>query len=212
MKRNFKGFGLYAIILLVLLVTLIWTNDAIDESTTGETYDSFIEDYEAGTVGKVTVKQNTEIPTGMVTVSLNDSTNREYSFFVPNVWVFDEDMKELGQEVHFQDVERVSMFWSLLPTMLVLGAMVILFFFIMNQAQGAGGGGNRVMSFGKSRAKMVVDEDKKVTFANVAGLEEEKGDLEEVVDFLKSPRKFVDLGARIPKGVLLVGPPGTGKT
>ncbi|MBC7961255.1 MAG: ATP-dependent zinc metalloprotease FtsH, partial [Vallitaleaceae bacterium] len=114
-------------------------------------------------------------------------------------------------KVYFSDIAKQSWIWSLLPWLVILVATVILFFFIFNQAQG-GGGANKAMAFGKSKAKMVVDDKKKVTFNNVAGLQEEKEELEEVVDFLKSPRKFVELGARIPKGVILVGPPGTGKT
>jgi len=110
-------------------------------------------------------------------------------------------------------IPQTNIFLSLLPTFLILLIpLAILIFFIHQMQGGGGGGGNRVMSFGKSRAKAVVDDKRKVTFKNVAGLDEEKLDLQEIVEFLKQPKKFVDIGARIPKGVLLVGPPGTGKT
>ena len=108
-------------------------------------------------------------------------------------------------------MEKSNVFIAWLPSLLGLGLVIILFFLIMNQAQG-GGGGSRVMNFGKSRAKMIIDDKKRITFKNVAGLDEEKEELKELVEFLKNPRKFVELGARIPKGVLLEGPPGTGKT
>jgi len=214
MKRNLKGFGLYAIILVVLLVTLIWSNDTTDLGDGLDYgYQQLITQIEADQVDKIYVHQNSEVPTGEVTVYLFDKTPIEQTkFFVPNVWVFGQDMADYNVDVFYSDVERPSLFMSFLPSLLIMGAVIILFFFIMNQAQGGGGGGNKVMSFGKSRAKMVAEDDKKITFANVAGLQEEKEDLEEIVDFLKSPRKYVELGARIPKGVLLVGPPGTGKT
>ena len=101
-------------------------------------------------------------------------------------------------------------FVELLPTLLLIFFMVILWFVFMNQSQGGGG---RVMNFGKSKAKVHKDDEKtRVTFKDVAGLNEEKEDLQEVVDFLKNPKKYIELGARIPKGILMVGPPGTGKT
>jgi len=110
-------------------------------------------------------------------------------------------------------IPQSNFFLNMLPMFLILLIPIMIMLFFINQMQGGGGGGgNRVMSFGKSRAKAVVDDKRKVTFRDVAGLEEEKCDLEEIVEFLKQPKKFVEIGARIPKGVLLVGPPGTGKT
>ena len=101
---------------------------------------------------------------------------------------------------------------SILPTLILFAVLFVFYIMMTNHASAASGGGNKMMNFGKSRAKMTTDENKKVTFGSVAGLKEEKEELEELVDFLRAPRKYTKLGARIPKGVLLVGPPGTGKT
>jgi cell division protease FtsH len=122
---------------------------------------------------------------------------------------------ETDQKIDWKVVKEDASIWSLLfnflPTLLIIVVFILFWFFIIQQSQG-GGGGNRVMSFGKSRAKLSTEVKKKVTFEDVAGADEEKNELREIVEFLKQPKKFVELGARIPKGVLLIGPPGTGKT
>ncbi len=140
--------------------------------------------------------------------------------FITNIPMDDEalmtQIRELGKdkkvEIEFEKAPERSLWVSFLTGMLPLIIILVLFFFLLNQVRGGGGGGGRMMDFGKSKAKLQTDDRKKVTFQDVAGADEEKQELMEVVDFLKDSRKFVKLGARIPKGILLVGPPGTGKT
>ncbi|QUH29593.1 ATP-dependent zinc metalloprotease FtsH [Vallitalea guaymasensis] len=207
MKKNIKGFSFYALLLLVLLIAVFISSNRFDTMKGDYGYQDLVK--EIDDVVRIEVKQNAEIPTGIVTIYYDNTDSR--SFPITNTTKFEENMEQYGKKVYVKDIVRPGWFIQILPSLIILIPVIFLLIFIMNQAQG-GGGGNRVMSFGKSKAKMVVDENKKITFQNVAGLEEEKEELEEVVEFLKSPRKFVELGARIPKGVLLVGPPGTGKT
>jgi cell division protease FtsH len=207
LKKNLKGISFYMLLLLILMFALLISNR---EETMKDNYGYFELMNDSNKIERVEISQKvSEMPSGKVTVYFKDTQKKQ--FYVPNADNFFQNMVDKGFKVYQLEIEKPSWIMSMLPSLIILIAVVFLLIFIMNQAQG-GGGGSRVMSFGKSRAKMVVDDKKKVNFGNVAGLEEEKEELEEVVEFLKSPRKFVELGARIPKGVLLVGPPGTGKT
>lgn len=207
--KNFRSYSFYLLLILVLMFALFFTTQNTTDNAKTYGHAEFLA--EIDNISRVEIKQNTEIPSGEITVYYAGSAETN-SFFLPDVNLIYEDLKGYEDvKVYAYDVPRANWLINLLPSIVILVAVVFLLIFIMNQAQG-GGGGSRVMSFGKSKAKMVVDEDKNVNFSKVAGLEEEKEELQEVVEFLKSPRKFVEVGARIPKGVLLVGPPGTGKT
>lgn len=194
-----------------LVVLMLWSTRN-PSGTNGYTYPTFLNDLESGEVTSVTVKQNGngETPTGELAVVLKDGSKK--SLYVPDVKDVISDMDEHNMSNYYvTDVQRESFFLTAILPILIGVAVIIVFFTFMNN-QSAGGGNSKVMNFGKSRAKMVIDTEKKVTFKNVAGLDEEKEELWEIVDFLKAPKKYLQVGARIPKGVLLVGPPGTGKT
>ena len=208
MKRNYRGAVLYLV--LILAVIFLWFFFGSNSGSTSDYNISIFEqDLAASKIAAVDVAPSRDIPTGSVTVVMSDSTQKSF-------YVFDtQSVIELMEEYHFTNysmrkVPSESWLTSLLPLLLVFAAMFILFTIMNNQA---GGGGNaQMMNFGKSRAKMSMDNSKKIGFHSVAGLKEEKEELEEIVDFLRAPGKYTKLGARIPKGVLLVGPPGTGKT
>lgn len=209
MKKNYRGIGFY--IGLVLIVILVWYLLGNRQDTAGAyTYAEFEKALDKDEVVAVTIQQNREIPTGVLRITLKNEQSVKLNVSDVN------DAQQLMEKYDFdsyvmRNVPSENWLTSLLPLLVVFAAMFILFMMMNNQNAGAGGN-SKMMNFGKSRAKMSTDENKKVTFDNVAGLREEKEELEEIVDFLRSPRKYTKLGARIPKGVLLVGPPGTGKT
>ncbi len=210
-KRSLISYVfLFALILGVL--ALISNGGHNVDMTYTET--DFAADVKSGDVVSVYVQQNAEVPTGTVEVTMKDYS--KVVFYITDVNEFQamyEKLVDDDSKIIFQmsDVVRPSLLEKMMPYLVGLIALVVVVMLMVGM-QGAGSGGGAMANFGKSRAKMTSENDNKTTFDDVAGLREEKEDLEEVVDFLKNPSKYVELGARIPKGILLVGPPGTGKT
>ncbi|SOB98325.1 cell division protease FtsH [Pseudobutyrivibrio ruminis DSM 9787] len=209
MKKNrASGMIIYALFVFVVLAILY---TSMGKSTTTYTRREFDKALARDEVKSVNITQNEEVPTGSAEITLTDGT--EATLYVSDVNEIQDELKEAKVAYTVSDIPHDSWISELLPMLIVLGAVFILFMIMMN-AQGAGGGGAnaKMMNFGKSRAKLTNKEDIHTTFDNVAGLKEEKEEVEELVDFLKDPAKYTKIGARIPKGVILVGPPGTGKT
>ena len=211
-KRN-RSFGLYIILVVAIALFLIYRTEMSDtREGSGYTEVALAEALAAGEVVSVKILPNREVPSGQVRVKLSNGDEKKLHTMDVSRIV---DMMKEYQFRDYQMAEVPGENWliSILPMLLSFGIVFVFYVIMSSQAQASsGGGGARMMNFGKSRAKMTTDENKTVTFGNVAGLREEKEDLEEIVDFLRFPRKYTKLGARIPKGVLLVGPPGTGKT
>mgnify|MGYP004629755165 FL=1 len=209
-SSSFRGVGFY--LLLILIVMGVWYFLDGNSTTGSYTREAFEKDIESGKVTSVDVVQNREVPTGSVVVRLSDNSQKVLVVSDVN-GIIDYLEKQDVRDYTVENVPAENWLITLIPYIMMIGVMIFFFFIMTNQAAAsAGNGGNKMMNFGKSRAKLMTDETKKVTFANVAGLKEEKEELEEIVDFLRAPQKYTALGARIPKGVLLVGPPGTGKT
>ena len=202
--RTINSYFIFIILLLLVIFGLNLLNNRTDEYTKAE----FIADLDAGNVSEVVVQPNGEAPTGYLEIQMKNGVS--HKLYATDITELETLVREYGFDPMVNDIERENWFLTYMLPMLVVLAVGIFLFMMMN-AQQAGGGNGKMMNFGKSRAKMTLG-DKSVTFAQVAGLKEEKEELEEIVDFLKEPGKYTGVGARIPKGVLLEGPPGTGKT
>ena len=207
MRQNSRGFNSYFLFIVLLLmgVAVLTTLNGADDDYTLE---QFVGDMEAGRVEEVTINPNSEVPTGYVRVELKGGADMK--LYVTDIGEAEALVRSYGFDPPVRDVPREGwVLTTLVPMLIVLAVGVFLF--MMVNAQNAGGNNGKMMNFGKSRARLSMG-DKNITFEQVAGLREEKEELEEIVDFLREPGKYTKVGARIPKGVLLEGPPGTGKT
>ena len=210
MNKQSSRIGLYLVLIVALIAGYFYLNNQV-ATQSNYTMGQLEKALKNGEVADAKIHQNSEVPTGYITADITDVGQKRV--YVTDVNEADTLLRGYGLDPVMEDVQRTSVFLSsILPVFLTCG-IVLLFMVMMNRQVSGGGGGNaRMMDFGKSRARMMTPDDRKITFSNVAGLQEEKEDLVEVVDFLKAPQKYTKVGARIPKGVLLVGPPGTGKT
>ena len=207
MGKSAKGINIYFVIIAILLLVTVWVStiqDRSDQYTKGE----LISQLEEGQVIAVEIQPNAQVPTGTLTITLKDNTIR--TLHVSDVVEIEDLLAQYNIDPMVEDVPQENWFLTyMLPILLVV--IFCVFLFVMFNAQNANNsGGGKMMNFGKSRARLSTGGD--ITLKDVAGLEEEKEDLEEIVDFLKDPGKYTKVGARIPKGVLLEGAPGTGKT
>ena len=209
MSKQLKGIVVWLIVLVLMVAGLSYLGEKL-QTQNNYSYKELEQDLENHQVSEAVIHQNQQTPTGQLIVVLTNGRNKD---------MYIDDVKEVRQmlenaKVSYQmtDVPKESKLISVGVPIASLGVMVILLFMLMGRNAGSSGGGSKMMNFGKSRAQMTTTSGKRFTFRDVAGLQEEKEDLKEIVDFLKNPDKYNKVGARIPKGVLLVGPPGTGKT
>lgn len=212
-RRN-RGVGGFTLLtFVILLFAMFWLANTLGERADMLSRKEFEELIVSDQVQNVTVIQNKNVPTGRVEIELKAEEGERgevKNYYVSDVNRIQEDLAEWDVDYELPNAPQDNWFTTTILPVLLMMAGVFFLFSMMNRQ---GGGANaKAMSFGKSRAKLSTEKDKKITFAQVAGLKEEKEELEEVVDFLKSPKKYIQVGARIPKGILLVGPPGTGKT
>ena len=209
MSKQPSRIGLYLILIVLLVSGYFYLNNQVTNQS-DYTIEALEQAAEKGRVHEAVIYQNREVPTGSVTADIEGEGQKRV--YVTDVKEAQQMLAENNISAQVKNVPQQNMFLTTLLPLLLTGGLVIFLFMMMNRQMSGGGSNSKMMNFGKSRARMSMPDDKKVTFQNVAGLEEEKEELKEVVDFLKDPQKYTKVGARIPKGVILVGPPGTGKT
>lgn len=209
MNKQSGRIGLYLVLIVMLVSGYFYLNGQV-AAQSDYSIETMRQAAEDGKVFGAEIYQNREVPTGSVVADIEGEGQKRV--YVTDVKEAQEMLESYGIYPEVNDVPQESVFLSNILPVLFSGLLVIFLFLMMNKQMSGGGGNAKMMNFGKSRARMMMPDDRKVTFKNVAGLQEEKEDLVEVVDFLKAPQKYTKVGARIPKGVILVGPPGTGKT
>ncbi len=214
MKRQARGLGTYFIIMAIVVAAMLLSENFYKMNRNNYNFENFRADLKSKAVISVEIYQSQTAPAGEVSVAL--SVNKE----VKSVRFYTSDVNEVVSVLreenftsyYLHDVEKQSWIVTFMPYMLIFVMFFVMMMFMTNQGMANSGGNSKMMNFGKSRARMSTENDKKITFDDVAGLKEEKEELREIVDFLKSPSKYASMGARIPKGLILTGPPGTGKT
>jgi len=208
-KKQSRGVLVWLILVTTIVLSFSYLTRQM-QNQNNYSYNAFQNDLEKGHVVEAMIHQNEQVPTGQLVVLLDNGQRMD---------MYVNDVKEIRSmldqyEVAYEqtDVPRENKILTVVVPLITLGILVFMVFMMFGRASAGSGGGSKMSNFGKSRAKMSTEADKRINFNNVAGLQEEKEDLKEIVDFLRVPSKYNRVGARIPKGVLLVGPPGTGKT
>lgn len=208
MKKKRSGAAFFYVMLLTLLIVAIVYSTIVSRSDFDYTHTTFFADINSGKVDKIAIVQNEEVPSGTVHVMLK--TGKEVRFYTPDVNRIIAVAEENGVIYSVSDIDKPHWFFTRVFPFLVIGFIVVMFY--MSLARALGGGNSQVMNFGRSRAELIMPGQMGINFSKVAGLHEEKEEMREVVDFLSNPKKYLKVGARIPKGILMEGPPGTGKT
>ena len=220
MEKKSKGSGagfLFYLLVIAIIIVVIFAIRQSTKNTVNYTYEEFMTDLEEGRVESVSFVRNEEVPTGKIKVTFTDTSKTKTAYVsdtskVENIIIKYNEKHETDVTYKYPDISKDSIFLTTILPVLIVGVCIVILFVLLTRQSGGGGAGAKMMNFGKSRAQLMDEKARKINFNNVAGLVEEKEELEEIVDFLKNPKKYIQLGARIPKGVILVGPPGTGKT
>jgi len=209
LSKNNKSFYVYFVIIIALLLITVWVG-TLRVQNNGYTRGEFEEQLEKNEIAVVNICPNRDVPTGSLEIVLKSGEER--ILFVTDVTEMEALVRSYGIDCGVESVPEESWFLNSVFPILIVVVVCVFFFVMMNAQNSGGGGGGRMMNFGKSRAKLTLGGENKITLGEVAGLKEEKEELQEIVEFLREPGKFTKVGARIPKGVLLEGAPGTGKT